>query len=85
MRSTTVNAGNTQAKISRLPASPLILFPAVLCGLSAAARGQNAPLQLRLEKALENARSITNVEIQYDDMPRCRNGVMGRISLFGRQ
>jgi len=62
------DAGNAQAKISRLPASPLILVLAILCGFSAAARSQNAPLQIRLEKALENARSITNVEIQYDDM-----------------
>ncbi len=63
-----VNAENAQAKISGMPASPLILILAILCGISAAARGQNAPLQIRLEKALENARSITNVEIQYDDL-----------------
>lgn len=68
MRNNAVNAGNAQAKTSDLPASPLILVLALLCGFSAAARGQNAPLQLRLEKALENARAITNVEIQYDNM-----------------
>src|SRR5882672_3027255 len=62
------NAGNAQAKISGLPASPIILILAILWGFSAAARGQNAPPQIRLEKALENARAITNVEIQYDDM-----------------
>jgi peroxiredoxin len=49
-------------------AAPLILVLAILCGFSAAARGQNAPLQIRLEKALENARAITNIEIQYDDV-----------------
>jgi len=62
------DAVNAQANISRLPASPLILVLAILCGFSAAARSQNAPLQIRLEKALENARAITNVEIQYDDL-----------------
>lgn len=68
MRRNAVNAANTQSKILGLPASPLILVLAILYGFSAAARGQNAPLQIRLEKALENARSITNVEIQYDDL-----------------
>jgi len=68
MRYNAANAGNAQGKISGLPASPLILILAILCGFSAAAPGQNAPLQIRLEKALENARSITNVEIQYDDL-----------------
>src|SRR5437016_12535536 len=68
MRCNAVNAGNARAKISGLSASPLIFVLAILCGFSAAARSQNAPLQIRLEKALENARSITNVEIQYDDM-----------------
>jgi len=48
--------------------SSMILILAILCGFSAAAPGQNASLQLRLEKALENAQSITNVEIQYDDL-----------------
>src|SRR6266487_104296 len=68
MRCKTINAGNRQAKISGLPDSPLILVLAMLCGFSATARSQNTPLQLRLEKALENARAITNVEIQYDDI-----------------
>jgi thiol-disulfide isomerase/thioredoxin len=68
MRCNAVNAGNSQAKISKPPAWPLIFILAILCGFSAAARGQNVPLQIRLEKALENARAITNVEIQYDDM-----------------
>jgi thiol-disulfide isomerase/thioredoxin len=62
------NAGNAQAKIPRLPVAPFILVLAILCGFSASVRGQNAPLQIRLEKALEDARAITNVEIQYDDM-----------------
>src|ERR1700678_2158759 len=62
------NAGNAQAQIRGLGASPIIVILAILCGLSAAARGQNAPPQILLEKALENAQSITNIEIQYDDM-----------------
>jgi thiol-disulfide isomerase/thioredoxin len=68
MRYNTVNAANAYAKIWGAPAPPLFLVFAVLCGFSAAAHGQSAPLQLRLEKALENARAITNVEIQYDDV-----------------
>src|SRR2546422_10567330 len=68
MRYDAINAGNAQAKIPGLPASPLIFVLAILCGFPPAARGQNAPLQIRLEKALESARAITNVEIQYDDM-----------------
>jgi thiol-disulfide isomerase/thioredoxin len=62
------NAGNAQAQIPGLWASPIIVILAILCGLSAPARGQNAPPQILLEKAMENARSITNIEIQYDDM-----------------
>jgi len=46
----------------------MILSLAILCGFSPSIRGQNQSPQIRLEKALENARSITNVEIQYDDM-----------------
>src|SRR5260370_33773038 len=68
MRCKTIKGGNGPAKASVPSAAPLILVLAILCGFSAAAPGQNAPLQLRLEKALENARSITNVEIQYDDL-----------------
>jgi thiol-disulfide isomerase/thioredoxin len=64
----TANMGNAQAKIPRLATSPIIFILLILCGLSGIARGQNAPLQIRLEKALENARAITNVEIRYDDM-----------------
>jgi hypothetical protein len=66
--------GNRQAKIPGLGMPRLIFILAVLCGLSGAARGQNASLQMRLEKALENARSITNVEIQYDDMLWIKGG-----------
>lgn len=62
------DAGNAQAQIPRPGASPIIVVLVILCGLSAAARGQNAPPQILLEKALENARSITNIEIQFDDM-----------------
>jgi len=61
------NTGNAQEKIPGLWASPIIVILAILCGLSAAARAQNTPPQILLEKALENARSITNIEIQYDD------------------
>jgi thiol-disulfide isomerase/thioredoxin len=50
-----------------MPASPVLLILAILASFSVAADGQNAPLQIRLEKALENARAITNVEIQYED------------------
>jgi len=55
-------------KIPGLAASPIFFILVILCGFSAAACGQNAPLQIRLEKALESARSIANVEIQYDDV-----------------
>src|SRR5208283_3761823 len=68
MRHDAVNAGDAPAKIPGLPTSPLILALAILCGFSAVARGQHAPPQIRLEKALENARSITNIEIQYDNL-----------------
>jgi thiol-disulfide isomerase/thioredoxin len=64
----TPKAGNPQAKISQLLATGLTLVLATICGFSNLARGQNTPLQIRLEKALENARSITNVEIQYDEV-----------------
>jgi cytochrome c biogenesis protein CcmG/thiol:disulfide interchange protein DsbE len=62
------NAGNAQVITPALPVSPIILVLAILCGFSDAARGQNLSAQMRLEKALENARSITNIEIQYDDV-----------------
>jgi hypothetical protein len=62
------NAGNAQVRIPGIGASPLIVILATLCGLSAPARGQNPSPQILLEKALENARSITNIEIQYGDM-----------------
>jgi len=64
----TANAGKARLNIPRLGASLVILILAIVCGLSAGARGENAPLQIRLEKALENARAVTNVEIQYDDI-----------------
>ncbi len=65
----TTNAGSAQAKIPWLAASsPIIFIFAILFGLSTTARGQNTSPRIRLEKALENARSITNVEIQYDDV-----------------
>ena len=63
----TANAGDAQAKLRSLAASPIIFILSILCGLSMPVRGQNVPLQLCLERALENARSITNIEIQYDD------------------
>jgi cytochrome c biogenesis protein CcmG, thiol:disulfide interchange protein DsbE len=63
----TANAGNAQAMGPRLATSPLIFILIILWGLSGTVRGEDAPLQIRLEKALENARAITNVEIHYDD------------------
>src|SRR5258708_7074935 len=68
MRCASANAGNTQTWISWLPALPMILSLAILCDFSPSIRGQNQSPQIRLEKAIENARSITNVEIQYDDL-----------------
>src|SRR5580704_15500010 len=64
----TANAGNAPAKLPWLAASPIIFILLILCGLSTPVRGQSVPLQTRLEKALENARSLTNIEIEYDDM-----------------
>ena len=62
------DAGNARAQIPGPGAWPIIVILAVLGSLSAAARGQNTSPQILLEKALENARSITNIEIQYDDV-----------------
>lgn len=63
----TANAGNAQARGPRLATSPLIFILIILWGLSGPARGEDASLQIRLERALENARTITNIEIHYDD------------------
>jgi cytochrome c biogenesis protein CcmG, thiol:disulfide interchange protein DsbE len=64
----TANTGKSQAKLPWLAASPIIFILSILCSLSTAVRGQSVPLQIRLEKALENACSLTNIEIEYDDM-----------------
>jgi thiol-disulfide isomerase/thioredoxin len=68
MHCKTDNASRTQAKISRRPISPLIFILTIICSFPGMGRSQSAPLQIRLEKALENARAITNIEIQYDDV-----------------
>jgi thiol-disulfide isomerase/thioredoxin len=68
MNCQTADAGNARAQTPRPVISPVVFILLFLFGISGAARGQNASLQIRLEKALENARAITNVEIHYDDM-----------------
>lgn len=48
--------------------SRILFLLANIWGFSDAVFGQNPTPQMRLEKALEDARSITNIEIQYDDV-----------------
>ncbi len=68
MNCKTADAGNAPAKAPRRVITSVVYILLILFGISGVAHGQNASLQIRLEKALENARAITNVEIQYDDM-----------------
>lgn len=56
-----------QANVLMLAASRSLLLLVMLWCFSGRARGENISLQIRLEKALENARALTNVEIQFDD------------------
>jgi len=67
MRCEMTNAGNGQAKRPKLATSLRFFILLILFDFAGLVSGQNISPQIKLEKALENARAITNIEIQYDD------------------
>jgi cytochrome c biogenesis protein CcmG/thiol:disulfide interchange protein DsbE len=60
--------GNAQPEYPKVAPSRIILVLFVLCGISYSVLSQTTRPQISLEKALEHARAITNIEIHYDDV-----------------